>query len=227
LADREPTYPPSDPRPAARSLPSRFPVEEKPGRAVLVGATLFGLVLVVAGLYVWRRPHAAVDAAAEAAASSAAGLAVEDAHAPLSALDAGAGPSPVTLSEARILGCHDKGPHKTPAEQCDHVAAIEQALSKAIEQTAACAEEPSGPIRAGKAPATGTIEYVADVSFLRHKVKIHLPRSGRSLHERHVVTACGAAVREAMQSVPLEGEEHQHARYQISVTATYRGKSQT
>ena len=65
---------------------------------------------------------------------------------------------------------------------------------------------------------------MADVSFLRRKVRITLPRGGRSLRERKVVGACATAVREAMDAVPLDGADHEHARYQISVTATYHGK---
>ena len=123
----------------------------------------------------------------------------------------------MTLSEARVLACHDKGSRKTPAEQCDHVATVEQALEHAISETASCS---------ASSTTGGTIEYVADVSFLRRKVKISLPRSGRSLHDRRVVEACGVAVREAMDAVALDSADHEHSRYKISVTATYRGKIQ-
>jgi len=172
-----------------------------------------GVALVASGVYLWRRPHSAVDP--RAATPSASALVVEDARAPEALLDAG-GPG-VTLSEARILACHDKGTRKTPAEQCDHVATVEQALAHAISQTASCSSSST---------AGGTIEYVADVSFLRRKVRISLPRSGRSLHDRRVVEACAVAVREAMDAVPLDGTDHEHSRYKISVTATYRGKIQ-
>jgi hypothetical protein len=175
-----------------------------------------GVLLIASGLYVWRRPHNSPDSATENAAPSASALAVEDAHAPVALLDAG-GPSLVTLSEARILACHDKGARKTPAEQCDHVSTVEQAFAQAISQTASCSSSST---------AGGTIEYVADVSFLRRKVKISLPRDGRSLRDRRVVGACATAVREAMDAVPLDGADHEHARYKISVTATYRGKIQ-
>ena len=53
-----------------------------------------------------------------------------------------------------------------------------------------------------------------------------MPRSGRSLHDRKVVGACAVAVREAMDAVTLDGADHEHSRYKISVTATYRGKIQ-
>jgi hypothetical protein len=218
MSPREPSHPPSDPRPTrARSSGDGFPTEERPPRAQLAAAAVVGLFLVAGGLYLWRRPHAETDAAAnEAASPSASALAVEDAHGAAALLDAG-GPSPVSLSDARVLACHDKGSRKTPADQCDHVATVEQALAQAIAQSASCS---------ASAPAGGTIEYVADVSFLRRKVHVSLPRSGRSLHDRKAVGACGAAVREAMDAVALDGADHEHARYKISVTATYRGKIQ-
>jgi hypothetical protein len=217
VSQREPSHPPSDPGPTrARSSADGFPSAERPPRAQLVAAGVVGLLLVAGGLYLWRRPHASPDAVEGAASPSASSLAVVDAHAPVAMLDAG-GPSPVSLSEARVLGCHDKGTRKTPPDQCDHVASIEQALVQAISQSAACsAASTSG----------GTIEYVADVSFSRKKVRISLPRAGRSLRDRKVVGACGAAVREAMDTVALDGADHEHARYKISVIATYRGKIQ-
>ena len=209
------TGPPSDPRPTrARTRGDGFPTVDPPPRAQLIGAVVVGLALVASGVYLWRRPRGAVDP--RSVAPSASALAVEDARSPAGLLDAG-GPSTVTLSEARVLACHDKGIRKTPAEQCDHLATVEQALARAISQTASC----SAASNAG-----GTIEYVADVSFLRRKVKISLPRSGRSLRDRRVVEACAVAVREAMDAVPLDGADHEHSRYKISVTATYRGKIQ-
>ncbi len=208
--------PPSDPRPTrARSSGDGFPTADPPPRAQLIGAAVLGVVLIGSGLYLWRRPHNAADLSA-AAAPSASALMVEDARAPEAMLDAG-GASSVTLSEARILACHDKGPRKTPAEQCDHVAAVEVALERAISQTASCTSS---------SMTGGTIEYVADVSFLRRKVKISLPRSGRSLRDRKAIGACAIAVREAMDAVALDGADHEHSRYKISVTATYRGKIQ-
>jgi hypothetical protein len=214
MTPRESHHPPSDPRPARmRSSGDGFPAEDRPARAQLVATTLVGLALVASGLYLWRRPRTPPDAG-EAAPTSASALAVEDARSPAALADAGSS-SAVTVSEPRVVGCHDRGSRKTPAEQCDHVVTVEQALAQAIEQSATCgASSASG----------GTIEYLADVSFLRRKVRVTLPASGRSLRDRRVAVACATAVREAMQSVPLDAADHQHARYQISVTATYRGK---
>jgi hypothetical protein len=113
-----------------------------------------------------------------------------------------------------VLACQDRGSKKTAPDQCDHVARLEQALSSAITQSASCV--PAGS-------SGGTIEYIADVSFSRHKVSVSLPRAGRSLRDKHVIHACSMAVRGAMHAMPLEGVDHEHARYKIAVTATYRG----
>jgi hypothetical protein len=164
----------------------------------------------------WRRPHVPVDpSASDDPAGSAAALASSEAPVTSAPPEAGP-PSPVALSDARVLGCHDRGPRVTAAEQCDHIVPFEKALSSAVEHAATCV----APVAAG-----GTIEYVADVSFLRRTVNVTLPRAGRSVRDRKVLKACAAAVRGAMQQMTLDGIDHQHAKYKISVTATYRPSS--
>jgi hypothetical protein len=225
---RESSHPPSDPHPAltrnqgVTGSAAAFPADDRSMRLQLAGALLFGIVLVAAGLYLWRRPHKSGDDGADQAAAesaSAGGVggvgAVDEAGIVSGAVDAGA-PSRVHLSEARVVACMDRGPKKTPPEECDHIKPVEDALSHAIEQTAGCMPS-AGP--------AGTIEYVADISFTRHKVRILLPRSGRSVSDRKVVGACGAAVRSAVQSMALEGLDHSHARYKIAMTATYESHS--
>jgi hypothetical protein len=213
---RESSHPPSDPRPGiTRGGGTAFLGEERPVRIQLIAALLLGLVLVASGLYLWRRPHTPSQTpTAEGLSASDAALVAGDAGAPvIAAADAGS-PAPVMLSDARVLGCHDRGPKKTPPEECDHLASVEQALTSAITQAASCV-----PTAAGG----GTIEYVADVSFLHRKLNVLLPRAGRSVHDRKVLHACSTAVRGAMQGLPLDGLDHQHARYRIAITATYRG----
>jgi hypothetical protein len=209
---RDQPYPPSDPRPAiARGALVSRAAQDRSVRARLALALAAGLVLVASGLYLWRRPPAPSDVpATEVTAVSP--LSVGDAGSPIAAVDAGSS-SPVALSDARVVACHDRGPRKTPADQCDHVASVEKALASAVEQSAACVPDSA---------SGGTIEYVADVSFSRRKVSVILPRAGRSVSDRKVLSACATAVRSAMSRLPLEGVDHQHARYKISVTATYR-----
>jgi hypothetical protein len=215
---REPSHPPSDPHPALTRAVGFFGAEDRPVRLQLVGALLLGLVLVASGLYLWRRPRSGADASSSdpAAASASAGpLAGDPGITAAPVLDAGSS-SPVALSDARVLACHDRGSKKTPPDQCDHIASVERALSSAISQAASCVPTAGGG---------GSIEYVADVSFSRHKVNVSLPRAGRSVHDRKTLHACSTAVRGALQSLPLDGVDHQHARYQIAVTATYRGSA--
>lgn len=209
----EPSHPPSDPLPA-RASGALFPQEDRPARAQLVAALLFGLVLVASGLYLWRRPQASNDDASnDTPAASAVAILAGDAGAIVGAAgDAGA-QAPVALSEARVLGCHDRGPTKTPPDACDRLAPVEKAIASAITGAATC----MAPDQGG-----GTIEYVADVSFLRHRVNVKLPRAGRSVHDRKALRACSTAVRSALQGLALDGMEHMHARYEIAVTATYR-----
>jgi hypothetical protein len=211
---REPSHPPSEP--ALARVGSLFAAEDRPVRVQLVAALLLGLVLVASGLYLWRRPRSS-DASGDPAAATAA-TTTDDAGTIAAAptvVEAGS-TAPLSLSDPRVLGCHDRGTKKTAPDQCDHLASVEQALTSAITQAAACVPPAGGG---------GTIEYVADVSFSRHKVNVSLPRAGRSVHDHKVLRACSSAVRGAMQSVALDGLDHQHARYKIAVTATYRGSA--
>ncbi len=214
---REPSHPLSDPHPLLARGRAAGLSDDRPARAQLVGALLVGLLLVTAGLYLWRRPSMSVESAPgdALAAASASATTAFDAATSFALPEAGV-PAPVGLSDVRVLGCHDKGPEKTPPDRCDHVGPIEQALSRAIEQSATCVL-PSA--------SSATIEYVADVSFSRRKVRVILPRAGRSVRDLKVVGACATAVRSGMQSVAFDGVDHQHARYKISVIATYRGKT--
>jgi hypothetical protein len=176
---------------------------------------LLGVVLVASGLYLWRRPHTPSDSLSGEVTPATSSSTATEAVGIASAVEAGP-PSSVRLSDPRILSCQDRGPRHTPADQCDHLSAVEQAISKAIEDAAACIP----PSAAG-----GTIEYVADVSFSRHAVHIALPRAGRSYSDRKLVAACGAAVRNGIVGFGLDGVSHQHSRYKISMTATYTGKA--
>ena len=207
---REPSHPPSDPHVLGRSAAGNlFAPDDRSIRWRFGAALLVGVVLVATGLYLWRRPHSLAERSTEESASATA-AAIEP---PPPAPPPDAGASPLMLSDTRVLGCHDRGPRVTPPEQCDHVAPIEKALSAAVEQAAACVPPSAGG---------GTIEYVAEVSFLHRKVSVSLPHAGRSVKDRKVLRTCAAAVRGAMQLTQLDGMDHQHAQYKIAVTATYK-----
>ena len=216
---RESSRPPSDPQPL-RESGHALGGDERPSRAQLAAALAVGLVLAGSGLYLWRRPHTVAPEQATEAASAAPSASVEGGPGgPIvgaAGADAGAGSSPILLSEPRVLACQDRGSKKTAPDGCDRVAALEQALSSAIAQAAACVPPSAGG---------GTIEYVADVSFPRHKVNVSLPRAGRSVRDRKTLKACSTAVRGAIAALGLDAVEHQHARYKIAVTATYRAAS--
>jgi hypothetical protein len=213
---RESSHPPSDPHPAlTRGSAAGFAVDDRPARAQLAAALFLGVVLVGSGLYLWRKPHDSPDASSNPALSAST-ASTDGAAIIVSAIPDAGSAAPVKLSDVRVLACQDRGPKKTPADQCDHLESVEQALTHAIEQAATCVP----PAEAGS-----TIEYVADVSFSRHKVHVAVPRAGRSLDDRKALGACAAAVRGAMQGLTLDSVTHGHARYKIAVTATYTGKS--
>lgn len=230
---REPSHPPSEPPPSLRSSSAGRPSSAGPGdgadrpvRIQLFVALIVGLVLVATGLYLWRRksgPEGAAEAASSAASAQAAASATPDggappAMAPTGAASGGAAAGAlatgVTLSEPKVLACQDRGPKKTAAQDCDRLQPVEQALTKAIEQSASCVPQTAGG---------GTIEYVADVSFLKKRVGLALPKGGRSMKNGKAVAACGQAVKRALSTFSVDGIQHAHQRYKISVTATYPG----
>lgn len=199
------SVPPSEPRPSSRASFSALDVQGPPRAPLqLIVALLLGLVLVAIPLYLWRRPRAESIATSTAAASATtrATLPVEEPE-----------PPRVELSPAEVRECHDPGPKKTPPERCDHLVEVERALAKAIEGSADCVPSDAG----------GTIRFDADVSFKRGRVRVTTPRRGRSVKDKKAVKACRAAVRKSMKGLPLRDVRHEHARYVLSVTATYRG----
>jgi len=207
-------HPPSEPRP----LPGRPGADAGPdraslvqGRVQLVAALLLLLVIVVVPLYLWRRPRAAQTDEAKPAPSAL----VTTPTATASADPAPHAKNGVTVGDAKVIGCHDPGPKRTPADQCDALPGFAAAFSKAILDASSCA--PAG------SPA-GEIAFVADASYARHKSPVRV----RHRHEdttmpAKVVAACVAEVRKTLAATSLD-TTHAHARYEIEIDATYGAK---
>lgn len=203
-----PIGPPSEPRPTSRASFDALDAQvDRPARLQMIVALILGLVLVAIPLYLWRRPRAE---------SISVGGGVTDAGA-LPAVTAAttAGPEEkLVVGEPKILSCHDPGPKKTPPEQCDHVAELEKAFAKAIEDSASCVPREAGG---------GTIIYVADVTFKKKTAGVSTPKEGRTLKSSKVAGGCEKAVKSKLSSLPFESIKHEHARYRVSITATYPG----
>lgn len=206
------SHPPSEPRPSRKSF-AEASREDRPLRLQLFGALFVPFVLVAVLLYLWRRPRVedSVRADAGAASASAEGASEPPKTAPSASASA---PPKVKVGEVKVLSCQDTGKKKTPPEQCDHLATLEQGLVKAIEASATCLPDSAG---------AGTVEYALDISFSRKKspVTLTLPRAGRTFKNGKVVIPCAQAVRAKTQLLGLDGVQHTHARYKISVIATY------
>ena len=229
-AGSQPPHAPAEPRPTGLSKPSPAALPPDTGRLQLAVVLSLIAVLIAIPLYLWRRPRAvADDLAAEAEADAAVAIAAPspsgapaatspagDAEAPGAPL-AAALPLPpgLSLSEPRVTECHDPGPKRTAAKDCDHLLTFERAFAKAIADNAACV--PVG--------ASGVIAFAADVSYQRKKqpVIVSLPREGRTMKPAKTWAACAAAMRKSLSAVTLEDPSHQHSRYRIEVRATYAG----
>jgi hypothetical protein len=173
---------------------------------MFIGSILV-LVLVAVPLYMWRRPRADAIPVSTAGADAAA----------LPSVAAAPPPPPeekLVVSDAKVVSCHDPGPKKTPPEQCDHVGEFEKAFAKAIEESASCVSHDAGG---------GTIIFLADVAFKKKIVAVATPREGRTLKSAKVAGQCEKQVKSRMAALPYDAIKHEHARYRVSITATYPG----
>lgn len=209
-SSRPTSMPPSEPRPSRGSFATiDAQLDERPVRVQMVVALVLGLVLVAIPLYLWRRPRSEPVAVTLKTPDSGGGSTAAPPDDPAPA------PSPrVTVSAPKTLACQDPGPKKTPPDKCDHLEEVETGLAKAIEESASCVPEGT----------TGTIVYVADVSFKKKSIGVVVPRDGRTIKTSSVVMGCQKAVKAKLASVAVGSLTHEHARYKISVTATYGKK---
>ncbi len=190
---------------------------DRVARIQTILAVVLGLALIAIPLYLWRRPRSEslpVTSALDASAPVGdAGVAVAAAAVPAPA----AGPV-VTLSDPKVMECHDTGSHRTRPEDCDHLVALEKGLAAAITAGGPCLPTASGG---------GTLVYVLDASFNRkHRpFELFVPKDGRSLKNARgaaaAVSACSAAVKRGVDGLSLDGIQHAHSRYKIAITATY------
>jgi hypothetical protein len=193
---------------------------DRVARLQTIAAVVLGLALIAIPLYLWRRPRSESPPVTSAVVGSAPGSPFGDAGADAQA-SLPAEPT-VSLSDAKVLECHDTGSKRTRPEDCDHLAAVEKGLATAISASATCL--------GGTAPgAVGTLTYVVDASFLRkhHPIEVLVPRDGRQIKGLHgaqagqAVSGCASLVKKGMESVALDGVPHAHARYKVAITATY------
>lgn len=204
------SVPPSDPRSSRGSFDAIDAQLERPARLQMLVALVLGLVLVAIPLYLWRRPRA--EALTVASEAFDAGLVPTIVGTPAEEEE-----DKLVLGEPKLLSCHNPGPKKTPREKCDRIAPLEEAFAKAIEDSASCV-----PMDAGGE----TIIFVADVSFPRKRITITTPKEGRTLKSPRIAAACQRAVKAKLSKLPLESMEHEHARYRLSITATYPAPSE-
>jgi len=218
--DSEHRGPPSEPKILAAKPAAEA---DRAPRIQLVAALLLLLVLVVVPLYLWRRPRVvptdADDAATPASLASVPVLAAlgDAAALPLGAdAEAPRSREGISVSEPKMLECHDPGPKHTAAADCDHLPAFEHALIEALLENVACAAGGGG----------GDIVWIADASFQRKKAPIQLlaAKDGRTIKNPKVVATCLAAVKKSLANVQLDllDKSHAHARYKLELTATYK-----
>jgi hypothetical protein len=195
------------PRSSRASFEALDAQADRPARLQMIVALLLVLVLVAIPLYLWRRPRAESIPVTAAVVDGGVLPAVTGAVVT-------SGDDKLVVGEPKTLSCHDPGPKRTNPEQCDHVADLAKAFTKAIEETAVCVPRDAGG---------GTILYVADVLFKKKLVTVATPKEGRTMKNPKVASGCEKAVRNRLAALPFETIKHEHAHYRVSITATYPG----
>lgn len=171
-----------------------------------------GLVLVAVPLYLWRRPEQAPLPTAASATSSAATAAPSSSVAvPYVPTAAPAVAEPkVKLEPFRTVRCSDPGPAKTPPERCDHLTFFEDTLARAVKENVSCA------------PSTTTgaqVSFVLDIDFRKKLRKLNRGKSTTlSKDQSKELFTC---VEKALPTPDWDSVPHQHARYVVSLTASY------
>jgi hypothetical protein len=121
----------------------------------------------------------------------------------------------VQISAFKFTSCHDSGAKRTAPEQCDRPDALESSVRAAVKDAQSCVPDNTG----------GAIAYAFDVGFTKKKgsVVVSAPKDGRTLKSGKVAQKCADLVREKLEQQPLEQIKHEHARYKLSLIATYPG----
>jgi hypothetical protein len=190
---------------------------DRVARIQTIAAVALGLALIAIPLYLWRRPRSESVPVTSTTAPDASAP-VGDAGLMVASAPLVPPLTPVTLSDPKVMECHDTGSKRTRPEDCDHLASIEKAFAAAISGGGPCLPTSSGG---------GTLVYILDASFgrKRHPFELLIPRDGRSLKSSHgmasAVSSCSAAVKRGLEGLSLDGVQHAHARYKIAITATY------
>lgn len=202
---------PSTPRQVSRGSLAAFESGvERPVRLQLTVAFVLLLMAVAIPLYLWRRPRALPEQAAQAKVAASLD-AYDNPSAAAPSRDLGT----VLVGDGKTLSCGDgAGKRSASAPPCDRLVELERALGAAITESATCVPREAGG---------GAIPYVLDVNFKKRTVALTTPKDGRTFKDPNVTAACQAAVKAKLPTTVLEGLGHQHARYRISVSATYPG----
>lgn len=219
-------------RPPLRSTPPSAPSPyrylgrgggERPVRVQVILALVAALVLVAVPLYLWRRPQPASIPSADAATASSApvisapvGAAATD-EAPGAVLPNGAPqlvPSKqgkdVDVAPVKTLKCQDAGSGRTPPERCDGLRSLEDALVRAIKDSASCAPQS----RSGYVAS-----FVLEVHFGKKRTNLFFGKSTTvSKSRRKELLRC---VEKALASPDWDRIPHQHLRYSLNAVATY------
>jgi hypothetical protein len=185
-------------------------------RVQVILALVAALILVAVPLYLWRRPQPASLPSADAAPVGSAGLLppplssgllADPTRAPL----VGSSTAPrVEVAPIKTLKCQSPGPGRTPPERCDGIRFFEDALSRAIRDSAACAPSSKSGYVAS---------FILEAHFGKKRTNLFFGKSTTlSKARRKELLRC---VEKSLPTPDWDRIPHQHQRYALNAVATY------
>jgi hypothetical protein len=168
-------------------------------------------MLIAVPLYLWRRPSASSEPAADHSASAGSAAPAASVLPGLTAFDAGGRAlERVRLAAVQRVKCGASAGRGQEGGLCDSLPYFEEALAKAIRENVDCAP------KTGK---EGTINHVLTVDFTQRKLHVFPGASGgwKGPQARRA-TDC---VKRALPAPAWESIPHNHRFYSIAILATY------
>ncbi len=178
-------------------------------------ALVVGVALVAVPLFIWGRgkkpsPNAGASASLSNASDDAGPPTVIFGDAGTVAIDAGG--RSVTFGQPLYLKCQDPGPGKTPPEKCDHLAVIEEQITKQLAEKASSCMPPSA--------TAVVVNTLVEVRFNKKKLIVKAGKDGATMGQKERTKAVSCMMK-GMPSPVWDGIGHAHQRYLFQLLTTF------
>jgi hypothetical protein len=181
-------------------------------RAQLVIALVLGFTILAVLLYLWRRPSGTEHDGHDAMVGPSASATVPAPVIVRTKVEAVKVPIPrVKVGPVQHVRCGSSAKASGEGNLCDSLPYFEQALTKAVTDTADCAPKAKGD--------DGSINYVLVVDFRSKELRVYPGKSGT--WKGKAAKAATECVKHAITAPSWETVSHQYRHYLLAVLATY------